>query len=164
MSIVKGKGGRSDPAYDEAVQRGIDALMALARLLKVDSERVTAQARISQPMAAVLSRLRLLPDQTTVSELARAIGCNMGNLSGTLDRLAETGHIERVVGEADRRARFIRLTAKGRRTATQLIEDFQSARVCTALKAMSVQQLDAFTETTNRIVRAAATDEATSAV
>ena len=34
-----------------------------------------------------------IPIEDTVGELARSIGCNMGNLSGTLDRLEEKGYV-----------------------------------------------------------------------
>jgi len=90
--------------------------------------------------------LSQLPDQSTVGALAHSLGCNMGNLSGTLDRLEEGGYVERIVGEADRRARFIRVTSKGRKTKELIRKNFRNGRVCSALKQLSLQQLETLTE------------------
>jgi DNA-binding MarR family transcriptional regulator len=156
MSITSGKiAAQPEPMHEAALERGFEALSTLAILLKIDGERVTAHTRLSQPMLTALARLARLPDQTTVSALARSLSCNMGNLSGTLDRLEEAGYVERVVCESDRRARFIQLTNKGRRMATQLTERFRNERVCSALKQMSVHELEGLTETINGLISAA---------
>jgi DNA-binding MarR family transcriptional regulator len=137
--------------HDAALERADDALAVLARFLRADSERATTQAGLSYPMAVALGRLASLPEQTTVSDLARSLECNMGNLSGTLDRLEEAGYVERLLCESDRRARYIRLTAKGKRMKTQLTEIFRNGGVCTALKRMDARDLEAFTEVIERL-------------
>ena len=109
-------------------------------------------------MAVALGRLTQLPDQSTVGALARSLGCNMGNLSGTLDRLEEAGCIERIVGPADRRARLIRVTPKGRKLKAQMTRNFQSGRVCSALKRMSVAELEVLTEMIGRLNAVASTE------
>jgi len=163
MSIAKRAKTRPTPsAHEAALKRGVETLTTLARLLHDDGENAMAQAGLPEPMAAALDRLALLPDRTTVSQLARSLGCNMGNLSGTLDRLEEAGYIERIVAEADRRARLIRLTAKGRRMVTQMTEYFWNGRVCAALKQMNVQQLEAMTEIITRLNSSAGTADASS--
>jgi DNA-binding MarR family transcriptional regulator len=136
---------------EAVLESGVAAITALAGLLRGDVEGATANTELTQPMALALSRLTQLPDQSTVGVLARSLGCNMGNLSGTLDRLEEAGCIERIVGPADRRARLIRVTPKGRRLKTQITCNFQSGRVCSALKRMSVQELEALTEMIGRL-------------
>jgi DNA-binding MarR family transcriptional regulator len=125
------------------VDRAVSAIATLAGLLRHEVDRATAHSGLSQPMVVALGRLRKLPEQSTVGALARSIGCNMGNLSGTLDRLEEAGYIERVVGKADRRARFIRITAKGRKTAEQISAKFQRGHFWTALEHTNAQQLEA---------------------
>jgi DNA-binding MarR family transcriptional regulator len=142
-----------------ALERADEALAVLARFLRVDTERATTQAGLSYPMAAALARLAALPEQTTVSDLARSLECNMGNLSGTLDRLEEAGYVERLVCEADRRARYIRLTAKGRRMRAQMVEIFRNGRVCTALKRMDARELEVLTEIIDRLNTAVKADE-----
>jgi DNA-binding MarR family transcriptional regulator len=147
MSIEKTRKGRPAEQLQESVlESGLDAIGTLAGLLRTDVERATAATNLSQPMAIALGRLSQLPDQSTVGTLAHSLGCNMGNLSGTLDRLEEGGYIERIVAEADRRARFIRITAKGRKTKEQITKNFRSGRVCSALKQLSLQQLETLTE------------------
>jgi DNA-binding MarR family transcriptional regulator len=152
MSIAKTAKPRTPlRGHEAALKKADEELTALARFLRVDGDRASALTGLSLPMALALGRLKSLPDQTTVSELARSLECNMGNLSGTLDRLQEAGYVERVVGETDRRARLIRLTAKGRRTVSQLSENFRGGRVCSALKKMNVRHLEAVTEMLRRL-------------
>jgi DNA-binding MarR family transcriptional regulator len=136
---------------DLVLESGVAAITTLAGLLRRDVERATAHTGLTQPMAAALGRLGQLPEKSTVGTLARSLGCNMGNLSGTLDRLEEVGYIERVVAQADRRARLIRLTPKGWKMRAQMTRNFQAGRVCTALKRMHVQELEALTEMIGRL-------------
>jgi DNA-binding MarR family transcriptional regulator len=136
---------------ETVLERGIAAITGLAGLLRGDVERATANTELSQPMAIALGRLTQLPDQSTVGALARSLACNMGNLSGTLDRLEEAGCVERIVGPADRRARLIRVTPKGRRLKAQMTRNFQGGRVCSALKRMSVRELEVLTEMIGRL-------------
>lgn len=147
MSMTKLRKARPARTLDEdPVERAVLAIATLAALLRHEVDRATAHSGLSQPMAIALGRLCKLPVHTTVGELARSIGCNMGNLSGTLDRLEEGGYIERIVGEADRRARFIRVTAKGRKMAAQLSARFQRGHLRTVLEQMQVPQLEAMTD------------------
>jgi DNA-binding MarR family transcriptional regulator len=143
---------------EPVLESGVAAITTLAGLLRGDVERATANTDLSQPMAIALGRLTQLPDQSTVGALARSLGCNMGNLSGTLDRLEEAGCIERIVGPADRRARLIRVTPKGRKTKAQMTRNFQSGRVCSALKRMSAQELEVLTEMIGRLNAVASTE------
>jgi DNA-binding MarR family transcriptional regulator len=143
---------------ESALERGAEAITILTGLLRGDAERATSRSGLSQPMAIALGRLKRLPEQSTVSALARSIGCNMGNLSGTLDRLEEAGYIERIVSEADRRARFIRLTEKGREIVALITENFRRERVCTALQQMGVRELETLTEMIGRLNDAARAD------
>jgi DNA-binding MarR family transcriptional regulator len=139
------------------VDRAVSALATLAALLHYEVDRATDHSGLSQPMAVALSRLCRLPERVTVGELARSIGCNMGNLSGTLDRLQEAAYIERVVGEADRRARFIRVTVKGRKIAAQISERFRRGHLWSVLEQMNVQQLEALADAVEGL-NAAASD------
>ena len=147
MSIAKTrKAGPARPVDEAPVDRAVGAIATLAGLLRHEVDRVTAHSGLSQPMAVALGRLCKLPEQSTVGALARSIGCNMGNLSGTLDRLQEAGYIERIVGDADRRARFIRVTVKGRKAAAHISARFQSGHFWTVLAQMNGQQLEALAD------------------
>jgi DNA-binding MarR family transcriptional regulator len=128
------------------MDRATLAIATTARLLRYEVDRAAEHTGLSQPMAIALGRLSKLPDRTTVGELSRSIGCNMGNLSGTLDRLQEAGCIERIVGEADRRARFIRVTPKGRKLAAQVSANFRRGHIWSVLEQISPKQLGALTD------------------
>jgi DNA-binding MarR family transcriptional regulator len=153
MSIEKPPKARpAEPVDESLLENSVIAMATLAGLLRHDVDRAAARTGLSQPMCVALGRLTKLPDQTaTVGVLAHSIGCNMGNLSGTLDRLEAAGCIERIVGEADRRARFIRVTAKGRKMAAQISGNFHSGRIWTTLKQMNAQQLEALTASIQRL-------------
>jgi DNA-binding MarR family transcriptional regulator len=152
MSIAKPRKVRPAQAANESlVEKAVGAIATLSRLLQHEVDRATAHSGLSQPMALALGRLAKLPDQSTVGALARSLGCNMGNLSGTLDRLEEAGCIERIVGEADRRARFIRVTLKGRKIAAQISAKFRRGHLWSVLEQTSAQQLEALTEAIERI-------------
>jgi MarR family transcriptional regulator, transcriptional regulator for hemolysin len=143
MSIAKPrKVPEPKPVNEAPVDRAVCAIATLAGLLRHEVDRATVDSGMSQPMALALGRLTKMPEQTTVGALARSIGCNMGNLSGTLDRLQEAGCIERIVGEADRRARFIRVTAKGRKIAAQISARFRRGHLRSVLEQMNVRQLE----------------------
>jgi DNA-binding MarR family transcriptional regulator len=147
MSIAKPrKANSAQPGYESPLEGATLAISTLAGLLRFEVDRATVHTGLSQPMAIALGRLSKLPEQTTVGALSRSIGCNMGNLSGTLDRLQEAGCIERIVGEADRRARFIRVTAKGRKLAAQVSANFRRGHIWTVLEQMSAKQLAALTD------------------
>jgi DNA-binding MarR family transcriptional regulator len=147
MSIAKPRKADAVPPADESpVERATFAIATVARLLQYEVDRATAHTELSQPMAVALGRLSKLPDRTTVGALSRSLGCNMGNLSGTLDRLQEAGCIERIVGEADRRARFIRVTAKGRKLAAQVSANFRRGHFWNVLEQLSAKQLEGLTD------------------
>src|SRR5271156_4904716 len=81
MSIAKAsKGQPAPPTNETALEKGIEALTTLARLLRLDTDRAVAQSGLSQPMASTLGHLRLLSGPATGSELSRSLGCHMGNL------------------------------------------------------------------------------------
>jgi DNA-binding MarR family transcriptional regulator len=147
MSIAKPRKVREAKTVDEPpVDRLVSAIATLAGLLRHEVDRATVHSGLSQPMAITLGRLTKMPERATVGALARSLGCNMGNLSGTLDRLQEAGCIERVVGEADRRARFIRVTAKGRKLAAQISTQFRRGHLRSVLAQMNVRHLQALTD------------------
>jgi DNA-binding MarR family transcriptional regulator len=146
MSIEKPrKAGSPQPADESPMEKATFAIGIVARLLQYDMARAIAHTGLSQPMAVALARLAKLPDRTTVGSLSRSLGCNMGNLSGTLDRLQGAGCIERIVDEADRRARFIRVTLKGRKLAAQVSVNFRRGHIWDVLGQMSPMQLDVLT-------------------
>ena len=54
-----------------------------------------------------------LGDGMTMTELSRLLMVSNGNVTGIIDRLAAEGMVVRLAHQGDRRATFVRLTAKG---------------------------------------------------
>jgi DNA-binding MarR family transcriptional regulator len=61
-----------------------------------------------------MAQLDKAPDGLTLSEVSRRMMVSNGNLTGLVERLVETGHVERRNSPTDRRAQVIRLTKAGR--------------------------------------------------
>ena len=78
----------------------------------------TASAQKAKTTTAQLSLLNVLYDSAggiTPLEVARCLSVTPGTVTGTLNRLEETGLIERARGERkDRRVIILRITPKGR--------------------------------------------------
>ncbi len=53
--------------------------------------------------------------QTTIGDISKELSLNKGNVSKSVQQLAEMGCIERMTSEDDRRYTYISLTEKGRR-------------------------------------------------
>ena len=94
-------------------------VLGLAENMFAQFRGIAAQNGLSHQMAGALLHLDRL-GQIRVTDLARTLTCDAGNLSGTLDRLGKAGFVERVVSDADRRVRLMQLTGKGRRVAAQV--------------------------------------------
>jgi DNA-binding MarR family transcriptional regulator len=77
--------------------------------------------------------------------LSRYLLVSRQNLSGLLTRLEREGHVERVIGEDDRRSRKVRLTANGEALWTQLAEPIH-AFYDQALQGLSFDDRRAFNQ------------------
>ena len=56
----------------------------------------------------------------TMSELAKAMGVTMGNMTGMIDRLIKDQLVKRIRSEEDRRVVVVELTKKGRKIAEEI--------------------------------------------
>lgn len=75
----------------------------------------------------LMAQLDRAPDGLTPSELSRRIMVSNGNVTGLVNQLVETGHVERRVCDRDRRVQRISLTPLGRdefRVMAALHEDW----------------------------------------
>jgi DNA-binding MarR family transcriptional regulator len=69
---------------------------------------------VTLPRFDLMAQLDKAPDGMTLSDLSRRMMVSNGNLTGLVDRLAASGHLDRQVSKTDRRAQVIRLTVLGR--------------------------------------------------
>ena len=91
------------------------ALVALRRVLKATASNVKAVAMKTGLTASQLLVLQVLRTQgdTLTGDLARAVDLKQATISILIDRLQETGLVERRRGETDRRRVWVHITEKG---------------------------------------------------
>ena len=108
-------------------------LVELADRLKAFVERAAADEGLTAQQAHVLLEL---DEPVHMSALADRKLCDPSSVTAMVKRLERAGHVQRVVDPLDRRARLVRLTAKGRRTRDRLrIELEKSDQVIGGLDA-----------------------------
>jgi DNA-binding MarR family transcriptional regulator len=61
-----------------------------------------------------MAQLDKAPDGMTLSDVSKRMMVSNGNVTGLVERLVESGHLDRRTSETDRRVQVIRLTKLGR--------------------------------------------------
>ena len=61
-----------------------------------------------------MAQLDKAPDGMTLSDVSKRMMVSNGNVTGLVERLVESGHLDRRTSDADRRVQVIRLTKAGR--------------------------------------------------
>jgi DNA-binding MarR family transcriptional regulator len=109
---------RGRPKPEPAKQR----LRLWIRLLRasrvVEAElrgRLRVEFGVTLPRFDVMAALWRKPGGMTMTELSRFLMVSNGNVTGIIDRLVQEGLVARRPHAGDRRATFVRLTARGRR-------------------------------------------------
>lgn len=104
-----------------------DALRVWLRLLSCTtlienqiSSRLRAEFETTLPRFDVLAQLARFPDGLLMSELSQRLMVSNGNITGITDNLERAGLVERILLPADRRARKVCLTDKGRVAFNQM--------------------------------------------
>lgn len=75
--------------------------------------RLRERFDVTLPRFDLMAQLNKSPDGMTLSDLSKRMMVSNGNLTGLVDRLVASGHLDRRVSELDRRAQIIRLTRAG---------------------------------------------------
>ncbi|MBZ6075072.1 MarR family winged helix-turn-helix transcriptional regulator [Microvirga puerhi] len=75
--------------------------------------RLRERFDVTLPRFDLMAQLDKAPDGMTLSDLSKRMMVSNGNLTGLVERLVASGHLERRVSELDRRAQIIRLTEAG---------------------------------------------------
>jgi len=76
--------------------------------------RLRERFDVTLPRFDLMAQLDKAPDGMTLSDLSKRMMVSNGNLTGLVDRLAASGHLDRQVSKTDRRAQVISLTGLGR--------------------------------------------------
>jgi DNA-binding MarR family transcriptional regulator len=76
--------------------------------------RLRERFDVTLPRFDLMAQLDRAPQGMTLSDLSRRMMVSNGNLTGLVDRLVSSGHLDRRISESDRRAQVISLTELGR--------------------------------------------------
>ena len=76
--------------------------------------RLRDRFSVTLPRFDLMAQLDKAPDGMTLSDLSKRMMVSNGNLTGLVDRLVASGHIDRRVSETDRRAQMVSLTPAGK--------------------------------------------------
>lgn len=76
--------------------------------------RLRERFDVTLPRFDLMAQLDRAPQGLTLSNISKRMMVSNGNVTGLVDRLVETGHLERRAAPRDARARMISLTPLGR--------------------------------------------------
>src|ERR1700754_3914198 len=76
--------------------------------------RLRERFDVTLPRFDLMAQLDKVPDGMTLSDVSKRMMVSNGNVTGLVERLVESGHIDRRTSDSDRRVQFIRLTKLGR--------------------------------------------------
>ncbi len=76
--------------------------------------RLREKFEVTLPRFDLMAQLDRAPDGMTLSDVSKRMMVSNGNVTGLVERLVESGHLDRRTSESDRRVQVIRLTKLGR--------------------------------------------------
>ena len=78
------------------------------------------------PRFDLMAQLDKAPDGMTLSDVSKRMMVSNGNVTGLVERLVESGHLDRRTSETDRRVQVIRLTKSGRAEFRKMAAEHQT--------------------------------------
>src|SRR5664279_3487483 len=76
--------------------------------------RLRARFDVTLPRFDLMAQLDKAPDGMTLSDVSKRMMVSNGNVTGLVERLVLSGHLDRRTSDTDRRVQVIRLTKAGR--------------------------------------------------
>jgi DNA-binding MarR family transcriptional regulator len=76
--------------------------------------RLRERFDVTLPRFDLMAQLDKAPDGMTLSDVSKRMMVSNGNVTGLVERLVESGHLDRRTSANDRRVQVIRLTRAGR--------------------------------------------------
>jgi len=99
-------------------------LLACANLIEVEiRQRLRERFDTTLPRFDLMAQLERTEDGLLLGELSRRMMVSNGNVTGLVERLVQSGLIERNANESDRRAVRVRLTDEGRRVFAEMAKE-----------------------------------------
>lgn len=90
-------------------------LLTCANLIEGEvRSRLRERFDVTLPRFDLMAQLERSPDGMTLSDLSKRMMVTNGNVTGLVDRLVESGHIDRRTSEHDGRVQVVKLTKLGR--------------------------------------------------
>jgi DNA-binding MarR family transcriptional regulator len=91
-------------------------LLSLTNMIEGEvRQRLRRRFAVTLPRFDVMAQLARSPDGMSLSELSKRMMVSNGNVTGLVETLVASGHVERRTDSDDKRARVVRLTPLGRR-------------------------------------------------
>ena len=76
--------------------------------------RLRERFDVTLPRFDLMAQLDKAPDGMTLSDVSKRMMVLNGNITGLVERLVQSGHVDRRTSDVDRRVQVIRLTKSGR--------------------------------------------------
>jgi DNA-binding MarR family transcriptional regulator len=76
--------------------------------------RLRERFDVTLPRFDLMAQLDRAPDGMTLSDVSKRMMVSNGNVTGLVERLVDSGHLDRRTSDSDRRVQVIRLTRLGR--------------------------------------------------
>src|SRR3981189_409375 len=90
-------------------------LLTCATLIEGEvRSRVGGGFDVTRPRFDLMAQLDKAPEGMTLSDVSKRMMVSNGNVTGLVERLVESGHLDRRTSDTDRRVQVIRLTKIGR--------------------------------------------------
>lgn len=105
--------------------------------------RLRGRFDVTLPRFDLMAQLDKVPDGMTLSDVSKRMMVSNGNVTGLVERLVESGHVDRRTSDTDRRVQVIRLTKLGRAEFRKMAEEHETwiAEIFGDLTAKDVREL-----------------------
>src|SRR3982074_1767114 len=88
--------------------------------------RLRERFDVTLPRFDLMAQLDKVPDGMTLSDVSKRMMVSNGNVTGLVERLVESGHVDRRTSDSDRRVEVIRLTKTGRAEFRKMAAEHQT--------------------------------------
>ena len=105
--------------------------------------RLRERFDVTLPRFDLMAQLDKVPEGMTLSDVSKRMMVSNGNVTGLVERLVESGHLDRRTSDTDRRVQVIRLTKTGRAEFRKMAAEHQTwiADIFSDLSPKDVREL-----------------------
>jgi len=97
---------------------------------------------VTLPRFDLMAQLERAPQGMTLGEMSKRMMVSNGNVTGLVERLVESGHLERAPLPSDRRVQVIKLTTEGRSEFSAMAEAHE-AWIAEMFEDLSAREIEA---------------------